>query len=84
VAASKTPDGSLALIYMPLATTITIDQTKMLAGYGAKWMDPASGVLTAATVGSTYNSTAQGSNSVGAPDWALVLATPPYATWTVP
>ena len=84
VAASRVPDGSLALIYMPLHTTITIDQSKMAAGYGAKWMDPLTCVTTAATVGSSYNSTAQGSNSAGDPDWVLVLASPPYATWTVP
>jgi len=84
VAASVTPDKSLAVLYLPKATTITVDQTKLLAGYGAKWMDPVTGATTTATVGSTYNSTAQGNNSVGDPDWVLVLATPPYATWTVP
>jgi hypothetical protein len=84
VAAARTPDETLAVLYLPNATTITIDQTQMAAGYGAKWMDPVTGATTAATVGSTYNSTAQGSNSQGDPDWVLVLASPPYATWTVP
>jgi len=84
VAASRVADGTLALIYMPTATTITIDQSKMAAGYGAKWMDPLTCVTTAATVGSTYNSTAKGNNSAGQADWVLVLASPPYATWTVP
>ena len=74
----------LAVLYLPNATTITIDQTKLGTGYGAKWMDPVTGATTVATVGSTYNSTAQGNNSQGDPDWVLVLATPPYATWTVP
>lgn len=84
VSASLVPGGSLAVIYMPNATTITVNQAKMAAGYGAKWMDPVTGATTAATVGSTYNSTAQGSNSAGDPDWVLILASPPYATWTVP
>ena len=84
VSASRVPDGSLAVIYMSHATTITIDQSKMAAGYGAKWMDPVTGATTTAAVGSTYNSAAQGANSVGDPDWVLVLASPPYATWTVP
>jgi len=84
VSASRVPDGSLAVIYMSHGTTITIDQSKMLAGYGAKWMDPVTGATTAATTGSAYNSAAQGNNSVGDPDWVLILASPPYATWTVP
>jgi hypothetical protein len=84
VAASVTPDKTLAVLYLPNHTTITIDQTKLAAGYGAKWMDPVTGVTTTATAGSTYNSTAQGTNSAGDPDWVLILASPPYATWTVP
>jgi hypothetical protein len=47
-------------------------------------MDPVTGATTTATVGSSYNSTAQGANSQGDPDWVLILASPPYATWTVP
>jgi hypothetical protein len=89
VAASRVADGTLALIYMPAHTTITIDQSKLTAGYGAKWLDPVSCVTTAATVGGTYNSATAGpggtgTNSAGDPDWVLVLATPPYATWAVP
>jgi Protein of unknown function (DUF4038)/Putative collagen-binding domain of a collagenase len=89
VSASKVPDGSLAVIYMPNHATITIDQSKLLPGYGAKWLDPVTGATTAATVGGTYNSTTAGpggtgTNSAGDPDWVLVLATPPYATWAVP
>lgn len=83
VAASLVPDGSLALLYLPQATTITIDQSKLAAGYIAKWIDPVNGATSVATVGSTYNSTAKGINSVGDPDWALALLAPPYATWTV-
>jgi hypothetical protein len=84
VSASRTPDKSLAVLYLPNHATVTVDQAQLAAGYGAKWMDPVTGVTTAATVGSTYNSTAQGNNSAGDPDWVLVLASPPYATWTVP
>jgi len=80
VAASRTPDGgsgsSLAVIYMPLATTITIDQTKMAAGYTATWVDPVTGATSSATPGSTYNSTAKGNNSRSQPDWVLVLQGP--------
>jgi uncharacterized protein DUF4038/collagenase-like protein with putative collagen-binding domain len=78
VTASRTPDGgsgsSLALVYLSHATTITIDQTKMAAGYTASWMDPVTGALTGTAPGSTY--TSSGSNSQGEPDWALVLQAP--------
>jgi hypothetical protein len=80
VTASRTPDSgagsSLAVIYIPAHTTITINQAKMQAGYTAKWVDPASGATTTTTTGSTYNSTAKGNNSAGDPDWLLVLQGP--------
>ena len=78
VAASKTPDGSLAVLYLPASTTITINQALLTAGYTATWVDPVSGAKTAATPGSTYNSTAKGSNSQGDPDWVLVFQGSPY------
>jgi hypothetical protein len=84
VAASRTPDGgsgsSLAVLYLPAHTTVTIDQSKMTAGYAAFWMDPVTGVMTSTTAGSTYNSTAQGNNSQGDPDWVLVLMSVTAAT----
>jgi hypothetical protein len=86
VTASRGPDGgsgaSLALIYMSHGSTITIDQTKMAAGYTATWVDPVTLATSAATPGSTYNSTAKGSNSAGEADWALVLQAPPVVSGT--
>jgi hypothetical protein len=80
VTASRTPDSgsgsSLAVIYMSHATTITIDQTKIASGYTATWVDPLTGAASSATPGSTFNSTAKGSNSAGEADWALVLQAP--------
>ena len=78
VTASRTPDGgsgsSLAVIYCGLAFSITIDQSKMAAGYTVTWIDPVSGATFSGTPGSTYNSTtARGNNSAGDPDWVLVL-----------
>jgi hypothetical protein len=73
VAASYTADGTLAVLYLPAHTTITIDQSYMQSGYSAYWVDPVTCAKTATTAGTTYNSTAQGSNSQGDPDWALVL-----------
>ena len=80
VTASRTPDpgggSTLALIYLSHATTITIDQTKMAAGYTATWIDPASGATSSATTGATYNSGTKGNNSAGTADWVLALQGP--------
>jgi hypothetical protein len=73
VSASRTAAGDLAVIYLSHATSITIDQTKMVAGYAAYWADPITGAKTLTTAGSTYNSATPGSNSQGDPDWVLVL-----------
>lgn len=78
VTASRTPDSgsgsSLAVIYSGKALNITVDQSKMVAGYTVTWIDPVSGATFAGTPGSTYNSTtARGNNSAGDPDWVLVL-----------
>ena len=81
VTASYAADGSLALIYLSHASTITVDTALVTAGYSAKWIDPDSGTVYAGTTGTTYNSGAtDGSkpvlNSVGDPDWVLALKGP--------
>ena len=69
---------------MSHASAITVDTSKLQAGYVAQWMDPLTGTQYAATPTSTngaittYNSgVAQGSrgvnNSAGAGDWVLVF-----------
>jgi hypothetical protein len=64
------------VIYSGKALNITIDQSKMAAGYTVTWIDPVTGATFAGTPGSTYNSTtARGNNSAGDPDWVLVLKT---------
>jgi hypothetical protein len=82
VTASKVADGSLAVIYLPSNSTITVNNALMATGFGAKWMDPVTGATSTATIASTYSNAS--ANSVGEADWVLVLASPPYATWTVP
>lgn len=78
ISASRTPDSgsgsSLAVIYFSHATTIGIDQTKMVSGYTATWVDPVSGAKHSTTPGASYNSATPGNNSKGDPDWVLVLA----------
>ena len=77
ISASRVADGCLALIYFSGGTassTITIDQTKMMSGYTATWVDPTNGSQFSQTPGSTYSAhTARGNNNAGAADWVLVL-----------
>jgi hypothetical protein len=80
VTAARTPDGSLAVIYMTHPSTITINQSMMVAGYKATWVDPATGATTPTTPGPTYSSSSRGKNSVGDADWVLVLGPPPSTT----
>ena len=77
VAASKTPDGTLAVLYIPVATTVTVSTGLLAAGWTATWVDPVNAASSSAGAGPTFNSTAQGSNSQGDPDWALVFQAPP-------
>lgn len=79
VSGSIAADGSLAVIYCLQHFSITVDQTKMAAGYTAAWMDPLTGTKTLTTSGTTYNSTPQGNNSGGNADWVLILQAPPVA-----
>lgn len=76
VAASKTPDGTLAVMYLPNHTTITVNTALLASGWTASWIDPVSGTSSSAGAGPTFNSTAKGTNSQGDPDWALVFQAP--------
>ena len=81
VSASKTPNGSLAVIYMPnngTTSTITVNGSLMQAGYTAHWIDPFDGTKTTATIGSTYSKGT--TNSAGDTDWVLALQGPAVTT----
>jgi hypothetical protein len=67
-----TPDGTLALLYTPVARTITIDGAKMVSQYTAKWVDPYNGAVVAAAPSTTSYPT-PGANSHGDTNWYLVL-----------
>ena len=73
VAASITPDGTLAVCYLPNSTTITCTTSMLASGWAAHWIDPITGAATSAGAGPTFNSTAKGTNSQGDPDWVLVF-----------
>ena len=84
VTGSITPGGTLAVIYCGQHFSITVDQSKMTAGYTATWVDPASCTTSSATPGSTYSSTGKGNNSAGNPDWVLVLQSQAQGSGTGP
>ena len=74
ISGSITPDGTLAIIYFSPGSsgTITINQSKMAAGYTATWVDPCNCATTSQATGSTYTKKAA-ANSAGDHDWVLVL-----------
>lgn len=81
VAASITADGSLAVLYMPHASTVTINTSKLQAGYSVHWVDPVNAATYPASGTTSFASgSADGSkgitNSQGDPDWALVFTGP--------
>ena len=76
--ASRTPDGSLVIAYMPTARTITVNMASLKAPANAKWFDPANGAYTEVPGGPFANSGARqfappGRNHDGDSDWVLLL-----------
>jgi hypothetical protein len=70
---SITPDGTLALIYLPRGGTAHVTWANLgTQGRTAKWLDPTTGKLSSAGAGATSYTT-PGNNAAGQPDWYLVL-----------
>ena len=78
VTAAATPDGRLAIAYLPEGGTIAVDTKRMAGQVHASWYDPTSGRYVAAQ-GSPFPArksldvTAPGRNHEGDRDWVLVL-----------
>jgi hypothetical protein len=79
VAAARTPDGKLAIAYLPDGRPIDVDMRRMAGRrVQAQWYDPTSGKY-AAVQGSPFVRTGRrmfttpGSNHDGDHDWVLVL-----------
>jgi hypothetical protein len=77
--ASKTPDGSFVVAYMPTERTITVDMANLKAPAIAKWFDPSDGAYTTISGGPFANKgtrefTSPGKNHDGESDWVLLLA----------
>ena len=73
VTASVTPDGSLAVVYCPVSTTVTIDDSVLVGSYTATWVDPVDPTQTQTATPSGDNYTTPGANSAGDDDWLLVF-----------
>ena len=86
--AARTPDGALAMAYMPTLRTITVDMATLGAAVNAQWYDPSNGTFHAIAGSPFANSgtrdfTPPGNNGDGDGDWVLVLdatALPPDTT----
>ncbi|MGA2207255.1 MAG: DUF4038 domain-containing protein [Terracidiphilus sp.] len=77
--ASKTPDGSFLVAYMPTERTITVNMASLKAPAIAKWFDPSDGKYTTIPGGPLTNTgtrqfTPPGKNHDGDADWVLLLA----------
>ncbi len=78
VTASVTADGSLAVAYLPAASSaITVSPSPLKAGYQVTWVDPLTGTATPQAISSTYSNA--GNNSAGGNDWLLVFQQPSQA-----
>jgi len=71
VTAARTPDGRLAVIYLPTQRTISVNPSAMAAGTRAAWIDPTSGTRRPVPMSATF--TTPGTNTGGGNDWLLVL-----------
>jgi Protein of unknown function (DUF4038)/Putative collagen-binding domain of a collagenase len=70
--AAATADGSLAVVYIPTARTIEIDESKLAPGVRARWYDPTNGAYRDAEAPFVT----PGTNAAGSQDWVLVFEQP--------
>ena len=71
VTAARTPDGRLAVVYLPTGRTISVNRSAMAAGTRAAWIDPTSGRRRPVPMTPTF--TTPGRNAAGGNDWLLLL-----------
>jgi hypothetical protein len=78
VTAASTPDGKLALVYIPTARTVTVNLARLAGAITARWYDPTTGTYLP-VAGSPFPNagsqafTTPGVHADGAGDWVLVL-----------
>jgi len=77
VTAARTPDGHLAMAYLPTVRTVTINTSRLAANPVAQWYDPSAGTYAPATPTAKTRSTRSfrppDKNKDGDGDWVLVL-----------
>jgi hypothetical protein len=86
VTAGRTPDGRLAIAYMPSLRPLKVDLSQLSGPVAARWYDPSRGTFSPVK-GSPFPNSGQpyfippGNNADGDGDWLLVLETslPPAA-----
>jgi hypothetical protein len=76
--AARTPDGKLAVVYMPTGRTITIDTSRLASPPRARWFDPTTGTYRTALASASSDTSAESftppaKNGEGESDWVLVL-----------
>jgi Protein of unknown function (DUF4038)/Putative collagen-binding domain of a collagenase len=77
--ASKMPDGSFVVAYVPTAREITVNMASLKAPANAKWFDPTNGAYTTVPGGPFANAGTRqftppgNSHDDGASDWVLLL-----------
>jgi hypothetical protein len=82
VTAGRTPDGRLAIAYMPSLRPLKVDLSQLRAPVVARWYDPSRGTFSDIR-GSPFPNSGQqsfippGNNADGDGDWVLVLETNP-------
>ncbi|PRZ06417.1 collagenase-like protein with putative collagen-binding domain [Isoptericola sp. CG 20/1183] len=69
--AAVSPDGDLALVYVPTARTVTLDVGRLVDGARAWWVDPTTGEETSVELEESMAT--PGANAAGEQDWLLVL-----------
>lgn len=78
ITTAASADGTLLVSYLQVATTLTVNMTKLKGAVTARWFDPTNATY-ATIAGSpfadtgTQNFTSPGNNSTGDPDWILML-----------
>ncbi len=78
VTTASTPDGKLAISYLPVRSTVTVDMRRLAGRVQARWYDPADGTYSRVD-GSPFprsgsvRITTPGKNADGDTDWVLVL-----------
>ena len=71
VTATRSPDGTFAVVYLPTAQTITLDPTVLAPGARAVWVDPVDGTRRAVPLVGSLST--PGLNAGGDLDWLLLI-----------